>query len=108
LQRGIDIVRPEWMSIAPYAALPDELTLREVRIRVVVVPAKMGRGIAFAEPEDRFANGSIAMQDAGACSQRVLDASARLQSDSRRDGCGGLGVGPIAVGDQFQGNASNT
>jgi hypothetical protein len=26
--------RPEWMSIAEYAALPDELTLREVRVRV--------------------------------------------------------------------------
>ncbi len=27
--------RPKWMSIAQYAALPDELTLREVRVRVV-------------------------------------------------------------------------
>ena len=27
--------RPDWMSIAEYAALPDELTLREVRVRVV-------------------------------------------------------------------------
>ena len=27
--------RPEWMSKKEYAALPDELTLREVRIRVV-------------------------------------------------------------------------
>jgi hypothetical protein len=27
--------RPEWMSIAQYAVLPDELTLREVRVRVV-------------------------------------------------------------------------
>ena len=27
--------RPDWMSRAEYAALPDELTLREVRIRVV-------------------------------------------------------------------------
>jgi hypothetical protein len=26
--------RPEWMSIAQYVALPDELTLREVRVRV--------------------------------------------------------------------------
>jgi hypothetical protein len=27
--------RPKWMSIAQYATLPDELTLREVRVRVV-------------------------------------------------------------------------
>ena len=67
----------------------------------------MASGVAFAKPEDRFADGPVALQKAGAGSQRVLDASARLQFDSRRDDAGGLGVGQIAVGNQFQGDASN-
>ena len=92
--------RPTWMSAEQYADLPEELTLREVRVRVLqkgfrtrslvvvttlarrrtistrgdclVVPAAMAGGVAFAESEDRFANGQSAVQDSRAGPQRVL------------------------------------
>jgi hypothetical protein len=46
------------------------------------------------------------LQNARACSQRVLHASAGLQSDSRRDG-GGFRVGPLTVGNQLQRDTAN-
>ena len=114
---------------------PTKLTLREVRIRVAqkgfrtkslvvvttlfdaqqypaediasVVPPSLAGGASLAKYQDRSANGPFAVQDARPGSQRILHASARLQSASRRDGGGGLRVRQIAVGNQFQGDAAN-
>jgi hypothetical protein len=127
--------RPAWMSREQYAQLPGRVDgargagaggpkrlshavagggdhaagCRGVSARGdrLAVPAALAGGIVFAEPEDRVADGPVAVQDAGSGPQRVLDTSARLQPDSRRDGPSGLDVGPSAVGNQFQGHVAN-
>src|SRR3990172_4196525 len=71
------------------------------------LPAAMAGGIASAKLEDCFTDGPSAVQNSRAGSQRVLYPSSRLQSPSRRDGKGGIRSGPIARGNQLQGNAAN-
>jgi hypothetical protein len=89
--------RPEWMPPAEYATLPAELALREVRVRVkqkgfrtkslVVVTTLLDAEAFFsqgnrrslspplasrtssAEPENRAADGSLALQDASSGTQ---------------------------------------
>jgi len=47
------------------------------------------------------------MQTANASAQRVVHALARVQCDSSRDGGCGPAIWRVAVGDQFQGNATD-
>ena len=109
--------RPDWMSAEQYAALPDALDAcarsafawrsrlshedaggrdhaagrRDVSgrgDRRALSPA-LASGTASAEPEDRAANGSSALQDAAPRAQRIVHAPLGLQSDPPCDGRGG-------------------
>jgi hypothetical protein len=125
--------RPDWMDEAAYDSIKDEITVREVRVRVrrrgwrvrelVLVTTLLDDalvtrddlahvylqrcGSRSAFDQVHAADGRAALQDAGNGSQGSLDAPAGLQSGPHRDGSSGNPSRPAAARDQLQGGLAN-
>ncbi len=129
--------RPKWMPPEQYAALPNDLELREVRVRVkqrgfrtkmlvvvttlldaeefpaeeiavsAVEPSSLASRTPVEKPEDRSANGSLAVQESAPRPQRVLHAPAGVQPAPPRHGAGGHRSEGSSLANQLQGNFAN-
>ena len=101
--------RPQWMTPEQYAGLPDELTVREVKVghqvlvttllehrqgqqgrSVGAVRASLERRAGPAQPQDHHGHGCAELPDAADERQTTVGPSAGLQRDPTADGAGRL------------------
>ena len=71
------------------------------------LPSQMAGGAQSPKPQNGFADGSPALQDATPGAQRVLHAPRGLQPDPADDGAGRARVGDVSVAGEFQRGVAN-